>query len=103
MPDMLGKSIHSSQMLSQPMTSFLVLRLSELEILMSGQTINFFKLAEDTVSEWLRRWTRNPLGSTREGSNPFGVVFISVFLSNGGMRIKQHGQSTQDATARDSV
>ena len=30
-------------------------------------------LAEDTVSEWLRRWTRNPLGSARKGSNPFGV------------------------------
>ena len=28
----------------------------------------------DTVSEWLRRWTRNPLGSAREGSNPFGVA-----------------------------
>ena len=28
---------------------------------------------EDTVSEWLRRWTRNPLGSARKGSNPFGV------------------------------
>ena len=27
----------------------------------------------DTVSEWLRRWTRNPLGSARKGSNPFGV------------------------------
>ena len=27
------------------------------------------------MSEWLRRWTRNPLGSAREGSNPFGVVF----------------------------
>ena len=31
----------------------------------------------DTVSEWLRRWTRNPLGSARRGSNPLGVVFIS--------------------------
>ena len=31
---------------------------------------------EDTVSEWLRRWTRNPLGSARRGSNPLGVVFF---------------------------
>jgi hypothetical protein len=31
----------------------------------------------DTVSEWLRRWTRNPLGSAREGSNPFGVGFAT--------------------------
>ena len=26
------------------------------------------------MSEWLRRWTRNPLGSARRGSNPLGVV-----------------------------
>ena len=31
--------------------------------------------AVDTVSEWLRRWTRNPLGSARRGSNPLGVAF----------------------------
>ena len=30
----------------------------------------------DSVSEWLRRWTRNPLGSARRGSNPLGVVFF---------------------------
>ena len=29
--------------------------------------------AEDTVSERLRRWTRNPLGSARRDSNPLGV------------------------------
>ena len=28
----------------------------------------------DTVSERSRRWTRNPLGSARRGSNPLGVV-----------------------------
>ena len=33
----------------------------------------------DTVSEWLRRWTRNPLGSARVGSNPTGVVFVFTF------------------------
>ena len=31
----------------------------------------------DSVSEWLRRWTRNPLGSARAGSNPAAVVFVS--------------------------
>ena len=31
--------------------------------------------ASDSVSEWLRRWTRNPLGSARRGSNPLAVVF----------------------------
>ena len=28
----------------------------------------------DSVSEWLRRWTRNPLGSACKGSNPLGVA-----------------------------
>ena len=30
---------------------------------------------KDTVSEWLRSWTRNPMGFARRGSNPLGVVF----------------------------
>ena len=33
-------------------------------------------VCKDTVAEWLRRWTRNPLGSARVGSNPTGVVFL---------------------------
>jgi hypothetical protein len=32
---------------------------------------------EGSVSEWLRRWTRNPLGSSRAGSNPAAVVFTN--------------------------
>ena len=28
----------------------------------------------DSVTEWLRWWTRNPLGSARRGSNPLAVV-----------------------------
>ena len=35
----------------------------------------------DTVSERLRRWTRNPLGSARRGSNPLGVVLRIAFCS----------------------
>ena len=27
----------------------------------------------DCLSEWLRRWTRNPLGHARAGSNPAAV------------------------------
>ena len=45
----------------------------------------------DTVSEWLRRWTRNPLGSAREGSNPFGVAFS--LRSEGDFSIFSAGQS----------
>ena len=33
------------------------------------------------VAEWLRRWTRNPLGSARAGSNPADYVFLFRFLS----------------------
>jgi len=31
-------------------------------------------LQQDTLSEWLRRWTRKPLGSAHKGSNPLGVA-----------------------------
>ena len=31
------------------------------------------------VAEWLRRWTRNPLGSARTGSNPVGSVNFCLF------------------------
>jgi hypothetical protein len=37
----------------------------------------------DTVSEWLRRWTRNPLGSARRGSNPLGVGDSACVVSFG--------------------
>jgi hypothetical protein len=37
---------------------------------------------EDKVAEWLRRWTANPLGFAREGSNPFLVdFFLNIFLN----------------------
>ena len=39
------------------------------------------QIANDTVSERLRRWTRNPLGSARRGSNPLGVVFCAMRVS----------------------
>ena len=29
---------------------------------------------DDEVAEWLRRWTANPMGSARVGSNPILVV-----------------------------
>ena len=31
---------------------------------------------QDEVAEWLRRWTANPMGSARVGSNPILVVKI---------------------------
>ena len=34
--------------------------------------INFLVDGTAVVAEWLRRWTRNPLGSARTGSNPVG-------------------------------
>ena len=46
------------------------------------------------MSEWLRRWTRNPLGSARRGSNPLGVVFplaVSVLAA----ARQQHSQQQQ--------
>ena len=40
----------------------------------------------DEVAEWLRRWTANPLGSPRVGSNPILVerkIFMFVECSKG--------------------
>ena len=35
----------------------------------------------DTLSEWLRRWTRNPLGSARKGSNSLGVALLARYVA----------------------
>ena len=46
----------------------------------AGPTIHVYSkhTAEDTVSERLRSWTRNPMGSARRGSNPLGVEFTML-------------------------
>ena len=33
----------------------------------------------DEVAEWLRRWTANPMGSARVGSNP---ILVEIFEKN---------------------
>ena len=35
---------------------------------------------DDEVAEWLRRWTANPLGSARVGSNPILVEAFFMLL-----------------------
>ena len=47
----------------------------------------------DTVSEWLRRWTRNPLGSARRGSNPLGVVLSLLFYDQATTRVVEDVES----------
>ena len=41
----------------------------------------FLYACTDTLSEWLRRWTRNPLGSARKGSNPLGVALLARYVA----------------------
>ena len=36
-------------------------------------------LQVDWVAEWLRRWTANPMGSARVGSNP---ILVEIFQKN---------------------
>ena len=38
--------------------------------------MNDTDVAHDEVAEWLRRWTANPLGSARVGSNP---ILVDLF------------------------
>ena len=35
------------------------------------------------MAEWLRRWTRNPMGYSRAGSNPARSVVFSSPRNNG--------------------
>ena len=46
----------------------------------------------DTVAEWLRRWTRNPLGSARVGSNPTGVGIFTILIRNAGAESCKSGR-----------
>ena len=45
---------------------------------------NIFKCEtqQDEVAEWLRRWTANPLGSARVGSNPILVGDLLCLISS---------------------
>lgn len=51
---------------------------------MSCYCIFYNLVLHDEVAEWLRRWTANPLGSARVGSNPILVGirgFYGVMVS----------------------
>ena len=41
------------------------------------------------VAEWLRRWTRNPLGSPRAGSNPADYEVANTFAYSFKQRNRQ--------------
>ena len=46
------------------------------------EEISRFRIVRDEVAEWLRRWTANPMGSARVGSNPILVGnFLKIFLT----------------------
>ena len=42
--------------------------------------LNHLSFQHVVVAEWLRRWTRNPLGSPRAGSNPADYAFLFSFF-----------------------
>ena len=50
----------------------------------------------DTASERLRRWTRNPLGSARRGSNPLGVDFFDASHAQDAIRASWNCLSLAD-------
>lgn len=51
--------------------------LFSLGYLYQGKTVSPF-YRHDEVAEWLRRWTANPMGSARVGSNPILVVHFGM-------------------------
>ena len=46
--------------------------------MVASKEIENLVLYEDEVAEWLRRWTANPLGNARVGSNPILVEFCNL-------------------------
>ena len=43
------------------------------------------KVHKDEVAEWLRRWTANPMGSARVGSNPIlveNILYLIILTVN---------------------
>ena len=42
----------------------------------SPARVKTFLFVSDEVAEWLRRWTANPMGSARVGSNPILVGYF---------------------------
>ena len=50
-------------------------------VLLDKLSLRVTHLISDAVAEWLRRWTRNPLGSPCVGSNPdLSMIFLIVKL-----------------------
>ena len=39
-------------------------------------------MLDAVMAEWLRRWTRNPMGYARAGSNPAHCVYFTFFFFN---------------------
>lgn len=61
--------------------------------------VNKTYIISDEVAEWLRRWTANPMGSARVGSNPILVEifsnFFNIFFLNILYHIAQFGFYTE--------
>ena len=73
-PSQTPLALHGPQLLKcgQPMASFVTLGGSH------SSTSDRVHPAHDSVSERPRRWTRNPLGSARRGSNPLAVDKVQL-------------------------
>ena len=92
---LIGCVFSDSDSLSSACTATQLSRQGELSLWFQRSLVNFCFLAcvavgltnndahatTDTVSERLRRWTRNPLGSARRGSNPSVSIFYSYICS----------------------
>ena len=65
------------QFVLQYINIYTMMRSNDISKIKRGGTL---KHRQDEVVEWLRRWTANPLGFPRAGSNPILVDhFLSVY------------------------
>ena len=57
---------------------YLLYLLNQMRIIFGWSLVQIQVARYDIMAEWLRRWTANPLGSARAGSNPADVEFFLV-------------------------
>ena len=73
----LTSSIGPSRLAAVDTATFDATQQEPRSVVWSGYNILCDSQQAVVVAEWLRRWTRNPLGSARAGSNPADYVFFS--------------------------
>ena len=77
------KSRLSPQIFTFKQNTYIVIKVRVLLIYLTIKFLHQYSshtIYTDEVAEWLRRWTANPMGSARVGSNPILVGIILQYI-----------------------